>query len=48
MATARSALGGSGTQTAGLAAGGQPPIMATTEEFTGETSAAAASTLTTS
>ena len=51
LATARGALtgGGAGTNTLAIAMGGWvPPSSAATEEFTGETSAATASTLTTS
>ena len=35
--TARQALGGAGTQTAGLAIGGHPPSLANTEEYNGAT-----------
>jgi hypothetical protein len=35
LSTAREHLAGAGTQTAGLAFGGSPPITAATEEFTG-------------
>ena len=54
MATGRTGVGGSyaGTTTAAFAAGGRaaspPAALATVEEFTGETSAATAKTLTTS
>ena len=49
MTTARDRLAGAGTQTAGLAFGGQTTTqVATTEEFTGEFTTATASTLTTS
>jgi hypothetical protein len=49
MSTARVALGGAGTNTAGLAFGGDgPPKLAATEEFTGATSALNIKTITTS
>jgi len=49
MATARFRLGGLGTQTLALAFGGSsPPIVATTEEFTGETTAGNVTDFTTS
>jgi len=50
LATARAFMTGAGTATAGLCAQGAPPTGTTnlTELFTGETSAATASTLTTS
>ena len=35
MATARGELGGAGTQTVGLAFGGNPGLLTATEEFTG-------------
>ena len=49
MATARSDLGGAGTQTAGLAFGGATPsVSAATEEWSGPQTTITASTLTTS
>jgi hypothetical protein len=49
MATARFRLGGLGIQTSALAFGGSSPsIVATTEEFTGETTSANIATITTS
>ena len=49
MNTARTRLGGAGTQTAGLAFGGNtPPNTAATEEWSGPQTTATASTLTTS
>ena len=37
MNTARQSLGGAGTQTAGLAFGGTPPVTGATEEYNGAT-----------
>ena len=50
MATARFEIGGGGTQTAGLASGGNngTTVVATTEEWTGEVATAGSKTLTTS
>jgi hypothetical protein len=49
MSTAREALGGAGTQTAGLGFGGYRTANTTaTEEWTGPQTTATASTLTTS
>jgi len=50
LATARKFVSGTGTSTAGVAFGGNGPSTYTTatEEFTGETSVATGSTLTTS
>jgi hypothetical protein len=50
MATARRELAGAGTQTAGLAFGGNidPGVSAATEEWTGTPASGTASTLTTS
>jgi hypothetical protein len=48
MATARYSLGGTGTQTVALGFGGDSPITAATEEWSGPQTTATASTLTTS